>query len=94
MDGTDYHVVGSKSYYEFFDARAATHKEWSSQPPDHNSVVWKGGAELGAGAFGAAFVFYCEDDKGIVTDRIAVKDTCVAREHWVGLFFLLRAANH
>ena len=55
----------------------------SSQPPDLGQVVWKGGAALGAGAFGAAWVFYCENEDGIVLDRIAVKDTALRRDSWV-----------
>lgn len=55
----------------------------NSQPPDLGQVVWKGGAALGAGAFGAAWVFYRENEDGIVLDRIAVKDTALRRDSWV-----------
>lgn len=58
-------------------------KEWSSHPPDYGSFVWKGGAGLGAGAYGAAWAFYCEDGQGVIFDRIAVKDTALRRDHWV-----------
>lgn len=58
-------------------------KKWSSEPPIHGKNVWKGGAELGVGSFGAAWAFYCENEEGLVTDRIAVKDTVLRRDHFV-----------
>jgi len=79
-DGTQNHFEGSKSQQKFQDARAATLKQWSSGPP---SSKWKGGAELGAGAFGAAWVWYHVDAQGIIFDRMAVKDTALRRDQWV-----------
>lgn len=58
-------------------------KEWSSHSPKHGEVVWKGGAGLGAGNFGAAWAFYCDNEEGVVTDRIAVKDTALRRDYFV-----------
>jgi hypothetical protein len=70
---------------QFNAERKAQNIAWSSIPPDYNGVVWKGAAKLGAGSFGAAFAFYCEDASGLISDRIAMKDTVVPRQHWVSL---------
>ena len=82
-DGTQNHFEGSKTQQKFQEGRAATLKQWSSRPPTDGSIVWKGGELLGAGAFGAARVFYCVDGDGLITDRVAVKDTALRRDHWV-----------
>jgi hypothetical protein len=63
--------------------RKAQNIVWSSKPPEYDGVVWKGAAMLGAGSYGAAFAFYCEDASGLVSDRIALKDTVVPRQNWV-----------
>ena len=68
-------------------------KKWSSQPPNHGKNLWKGGAELGAGSFGAAWAFYCENEEGLVTDRIAVKDTVLRRDHFVSRERVLQLVN-
>jgi hypothetical protein len=70
---------------QFNAERKAQNIAWSSIPPDYKGAVWKGAAKLGAGSFGAAFACYCEDASGLVSDRIAMKDTIVPRQNWVGL---------
>lgn len=65
--------------------KAKIQRDWSlGNKPDFDSNTWKGGKELGAGAYGAAYVYYCEDSNGMITDRIVVKDTCIGTRHqWV-----------
>lgn len=68
-------------------------KEWSSQPPKYGPYVWRGGAGLGSGSYGAAWAFYRDDGQGVVFDRIAVKDTVLRRDHWVSQKPVLHLAN-
>lgn len=83
VDFSGNHEHNMKQAEAFDAARRATLSAWSKQPPDYDSAVWKGATELGAGSYGAAFVFYREDDDGIVIDRIAVKDTVAKKQEWV-----------
>lgn len=58
---------GVKAADAFKEAREEEIKAFSlHQPVDIiPAAVWKGGHGLGSGGYGAAFVFYSEDDKGL-----------------------------
>lgn len=67
------------------ERKASVQKIWSSEnPPNFDSNDWKGTEALGAGAYGAAYVWYRVDANGLIADRIVVKDTCIGSRHqWV-----------
>jgi hypothetical protein len=83
LDWSGHHA--NKTLDKFHADRKAQNIVWSRKPPEDNGVVWNGAAMLGAGSFGAAFAFYCENASGLVSDRIAMKDTVVPRQNWVSL---------